>query len=435
MGLSGQNSSALSLPRSLTLSKPPPAKRSHLLCSNCLGELLYVRRLPPTQPSSSATDRHPRLLRWRSLPWTEPKENTDSARLCEPGHTHARLGQDIRTRTMSIEMEQAADAILQAAQEASLDELSEVDVDGDGSSSLSEIEYRDIPQDEDAEASDDRSNESEEENDSEAETERLEQSPNLGRTHKDVVLSSAVDGQIYERSPSKLNIQILADDQGDEEEDDALSDDEISVHESHKSSVHGEAAEPTTVGTSLEDSSGEGKRTLSAADADTRKRKRSIMAGSGLDDDIEEPLRKRTGSVMTSGNDYAIEEEEQPEEEGDTSNPISGNISGEEVGENEDEAPDEVEEPAVAEEEVPEVTEIIVTPKKRGRKKKKPVENGVSNHDEEQEALLEGTMVVNGEDETAENEGDEAEAALKNEEERKSCFSLQPLVISLTATQ
>jgi hypothetical protein len=320
---------------------------------------------------------------------------------------------------MSIEMEQAADAILHAAQEASLDELSDVEVDGDGSSSLSEIEYRDIPEDEEAEASDDHSNESEEENDSEAETERLEQSPNLARTHKDVVLSSANDGQIYERSPSKLDNQILADDQGDEDEEDALSEDDISVHESHKSSVHGE---PTTMGTSLEDSSGEGKRKLSAADADTRKRKRSIMAGSGLDDDIDEPLRKRTGSVMTTGNDYAVEDEEHPDEEGDTSNPISGNISGEDAGENEDDVADEVEEPTVAEEEVIEPTEITVSPKKRGRKKKKPVENGIGSHDEEQEALLEETTAVNGEDENAENEGDEAEAALKNEEERKSLF-------------
>jgi hypothetical protein len=179
---------------------------------------------------------------------------------------------------MSNEMEQAADAILQAAQEASLDELSEVEVDGDGSSSLSEIEYRDNPQDDDAEASDDRSNESDEENDSEAETERLEQSPNLSRTHKDVVLDSANEGQIYERSPSKLNKQILADDQGDDDEEEVLSDDDISLHESHKSSVHGDATEPTTAATSLEDSSGEGKRTLSVTDADTRKRKRSIMA-------------------------------------------------------------------------------------------------------------------------------------------------------------
>jgi hypothetical protein len=142
------------------------------------------------------------------------------------------------------------------------------------------------------------------------------------------------------------------------------------------------------------------------------------MAGSGLDDDIEEP-RKRTGSIMTPGDDYAVEDEEQPDEEGDTSNPISGNISGEEGGDNEDDVPDEVEEPAVAEEEAPETTEITVSPKKRGRKKKKPIENGVHSHDEEQEVPLEETTAVNGEDEIAENDGDEAEAAIKNEEERK----------------
>jgi hypothetical protein len=326
---------------------------------------------------------------------------------------------------MSIDMNRAADAILQAAQEASLDELSDVDVDGDGSSSLSEIEYRDIHQDEEAEASDDHSNDSDEENDSEAETEKLEQSPNLVRIHKDVVLTSDNEGQVYERSPSKLNNQILADDQGDEEEDDeALSDDDVSLHESHKSSVHGDAVEPTTVATSLEDSSGEGKRTVSAVDADTRKRKRSIMAGSGLDDDVEEPLPKRTGSVMTPGNDYVIDDEEHPDEEADTSNPISGNISGEEGGEQEDEVPDEADEPMVAEEEAPETIEIIVSPKKRGRKKKKPVENGINSHDEDQEAPLEETTLLNGDDENVENEGDEADVALKNEEERKWSFCL-----------
>lgn len=217
---------------------------------------------------------------------------------------------------------------------------------------------------------------------------------------------------------------MLADEDEDEEGEELLSDDEISVHGSQKSSAHGDAAEPTTVATSLEDSSGEGKRTLSAADADTRKRKRSIMAGSGLDDDMEEPSRKRTGSVMTPGNDYAIEDEDHPDE-GDTSNPISGNISGEEGGDNEDDAIDDAEQPAVTEDEVPETTEIIVSPKKRGRKKKKPVENGVGGHDEEQEALLGNNATVNGEDETAENDGDEAEAALRNEEESRSIYCLQ----------
>jgi len=43
-------------------------------------------------------------------------------------------------------MDQGADAILQAARETSLDDLSDVDVDPDGSSSLSEIEDKDADQ-------------------------------------------------------------------------------------------------------------------------------------------------------------------------------------------------------------------------------------------------------------------------------------------------
>ena len=419
MGLFGQNSSALT--RSpidqlhKTLTYTTRIVRASAVCAKTYLCATIIFRYRLTPQVSSPTE---------ICPGRNQKKTPTARGYVNTKLPHTRLGLDSLTRKMSNEMEQAADAILQAAQEASFGELSEVDVDGDGSSSLSEIEYHDNPQDEEAEASDDRSNDTDEENDSEAETERLEQSPNLTRIHKDVVLSSTNDDQIYERSPSKLDRQILADDQGDDEEEDALSDDEISVHESHKSSVHGEAAEPTTVATSLEDSPGEGKRTLSATDADTRKRKRSIMAGSGLDNDIEEPLRKRTGSIITTGDDYAVEDDELPDEEGDTSNPISGNISGEECGENEEDMPDEVEEPVVAEEEAPETTEITVSPKKRGRKKKKPVDNGVNSYDEEQEASLEETTAINGDDEIAENDGDEAEAAIKNEEERKSLFNL-----------
>jgi hypothetical protein len=332
---------------------------------------------------------------------------------------------------MSVDMEQAADAILQAAGQASSpDDLSDVDVDGDGSSSLSDIEDKDPDQDEDAEGSDELSNPSDDDNDSEAETERLEESPNKFRPHKDVVLNSHNDSQTYERSPSKLHNQITADDPEDEEDDDPLSDDDISLNESPdspKSSVHEDAErEVTTVPTSLEDSSVESKTMLSVADADTRKRKRSIMAGSGLDEDLDEPLRKRTGSVMTPGDEYAIEDDTNPEEEGGTSNPNSGNISGDEGGEaQEDEPQEDVEESAVAEDDPPETTDVPASPKRRGRKKKKAVENGIVIHVDPdaaaEAAALNGHEVPrNGEEETVDNEGDdEAEAVLKNEEERK----------------
>jgi len=321
-------------------------------------------------------------------------------------------------------MEQAVDAILQVArEEGSLTELSDVEIDGDGSSSLSEIEDKDGDQDEDAEGSDELSMISDDENDSEAETERLEESPNKFRQQQDLVMSSHGNSQTYEQSPSKLHKQIAPADLEDDDDDDPLSSDDISLNDpdSPKSSERGEPEpEPTTAATSLGDSSGEGKNLLSVADADTRKRKRSIMAGGAVDDDLEEPLRKRTGSVMTPGDDYAIEDDADPDEEGDLSNPISGNVSGDEGGAvQEDEVPEEIEEAIATEENNAEVPDIPISPKKRGRKKKKAAENGVGGHDD-----ADGDLAVNGDhevrngDEEADAEGDdEAEAAMRNEEE------------------
>ncbi|PQE24091.1 transcriptional regulatory dep1 protein [Rutstroemia sp. NJR-2017a BVV2] len=310
------------------------------------------------------------------------------------------------------------------------DDLSDVELEEeDRSSSLSEIEDKDAEQeqDDDAEASDDLSNPSDD-NDSEAETERLEESPHKLRVQKDVVLNSQNGSETYERSPSKLHKQIVADELDEDEEDgDALSDDDISApNDSPKSSSHEDIEldqNTTTAATSLNDSSGEGKRTLSTSDIDSRKRKRSIMAGSGLDDDMEEPLPKRTGSVMNPGDEYAIEDEVDVEK-GDTSNPISGNISGEENEEPQEDVPSAVAEEVVAEDEMAESVDTPISPKKRGRKKKKVLENGMHN-DEDVEALQNGSLINgggdarNGEDDNAENEGDdeEAELALRNEEE------------------
>ena len=333
--------------------------------------------------------------------------------------------QDIIKRIMSVANDRAgADAILQAAgANVSEDELSDVD----GSSSLSDIEDKDEEPDQELDGSDEElSNVYDEENDSEAETERLEESPNKIRTHQNVVLTTQNDGHIYNQSPSKLRSQLMPDHQDEEDDDDQLSDDEISLRQSPKSSLR-EEAEPPTAATSLEDSAGENKHVLSTIDVESRKRKRSIMAGSGLGDDDDGPLRKRKGSVVTSGDKYAVEDEDHADEEVDSSNPISGNISGdEEREEQEDEVPEEAAEPIAAEDEASEAVEISVSPKRRGRKKKNDSENGVS-HDEDAGIVADGDAAVNGEDETpnadeesAENEGDdEAEAALRNEEERK----------------
>jgi hypothetical protein len=329
-----------------------------------------------------------------------------------------------------IQIQTTVDSVIR--DEGSLDDdLSDVELEEeDRSSSLSEIEDKDAePElDDDAEASDDLSNPSDD-NDSEAETERLEESPHKLRVQKDVVLNSQNGSETYERTPSKLHKQIVADELCDDGRDgDALSDDDISApDDSPESSSHEDIEldqNTTTAATSLNDSSGEGKRTLSTSDIDSRKRKRSIMAGSGLDD-MEEPLPKRTGSVMNPGDEYAIEDEVDAEK-GDTSNPISGNISGEENEEPQEDVPLAVTEEVVAEDEMAESVDTPISPKKRGRKKKKVLENGMHN-DEDLDALPNGSLVNgggdarNGEDDNAENEGDdeEAELALRNEEECK----------------
>ncbi|EHL02435.1 hypothetical protein M7I_1512 [Glarea lozoyensis 74030] len=335
---------------------------------------------------------------------------------------------------MSVTMDQGADALLQAAlARPSPEELSDIEVDGDGSSSLSEIEDKDAEQDEDIEGSDDElsniSDDENEENDSEAETERLEESPNKFRPQKDVVLSSHNGNTSYDHTPSKLHNQITAEDQEDDDDDDEdpLSEAELSMDESPespKSSNHEDADEVPTAPTSLDDSSGENKNLLSI-ESDTRKRKRSIMAGSGLEEELGEPLRKRTGSVMKTGDEYAVDDDTQQEEDLDIEpNHLSGNISGDEGG--------VVIEDGLAEgiEEVLQATAVAagidtaVSPKKRGRKRRKGIENGVHNA-EEPENVLEAEAIVNGQDDlrrgeedNAENEGDdEADAAQKNEEE------------------
>jgi hypothetical protein len=339
-------------------------------------------------------------------------------------------------------MDQGADALLQAAlARPSPEELSDIEVDGDGSSSLSEIEDKDAEQEEDLEASDDElsnisdeDNEENDENDSEAETERLEESPNKFRPQQDLFLSSRNDNSTYEHTPSKLHHQMTADDQeDDDEEEDPLSDADLSVDESPespKSSTHEDAeVDRPTAPTSLDDSSVENKNLLSI-ESENRKRKRSIMAGSGLDEEIGEPLRKRTGSVMNTGDEYAIEDDAQQDDdvEVDESNPISGNISGDEGGAAlEDELVEEAEDNENTADEVAEIVDILVSPKKRGRKRRKGMENGDNNHVEDPENLPDADAILNGDDEerqaeedNAENEGDdEAEAAQRNEEERK----------------
>ncbi len=337
-------------------------------------------------------------------------------------------------------MERAANAILQAAHAASLGEPSDGEVDPDGSSSLSEIQDQDAEQDEEVEASDDLSNLSDQDNDSEAETERLEESPNKSRPHQDVVLSST-NNQTYQTSPSKLHNEITVDDPEDDDDEGPLVKNG-SIHESPnllKSSPPSQLDKPLAPpAASLEGLASEGAQLPSISDIDTKKRKRSILAD-GVDEDPSEPLHKRTGSVMTPGDDIVLENDINQVEQEQISTTATGNNDTSSGG-----APlvavqstAEVEETIAAEVVLPETPEVPTSPKRRGRKKRKPISNGIINHEEGPEVLLEAEVVLNGgnevknsEEEHADNEGDdEAEAALKNEEERE--FSVYSCMCSL----
>lgn len=318
----------------------------------------------------------------------------------------------------------AVDSII--PDEASADEeLSDVELEEDRSSSLSDIEDKDAEQEneDDAEASDDLSNSSEDD-DSEAETERLEESPHKLRVQRNLVLNSNNGTDSYERSPSKLHNQITADDAEEDEDDaDPLSDEDISLpHDSPKSSRHDDTEldpNPATVPTSLENSAGKGKRALSTSEIDSRKRKRSIMGSSGLDEDFDEPLPKRTGSIINQGDDYAIDDDLPVEE--DVSNTISGNISGEEGDGLQEEALVDATETIIPNDEITETPSIPVSPKRRGRKKKPALENG-TNIDDESDNVQNG-ILTNGEDDARNGEedhvegDDEADLVLKTEEE------------------
>ncbi|KAM0180062.1 hypothetical protein ACHAPF_002595 [Botrytis cinerea] len=331
-----------------------------------------------------------------------------------------------------IDVEPAVDSII--PDEASVDdELSDLEVEEDRSSSLSDIEDKDGEQDhdDDAEASDDLSNPSEDD-DSEAETERLEESPHKLRVQKNVVLNSRNGADSNERSPSKLHNQIMAD-EGEDDEDDAdqLSDEDIAIsNDSPKSSHHDDGEldrKSATARTSLEDSAGEGKRALSTSEIDSRKRKRSIMGRGGLEDDFDEPLPKRTGSIINQGDDFAIDDELPVEE--DASNTISGNISGEEGDGPQEQAPVNVTQTMLPDDDTIETAGIPASPKRRGRKKKKAVENG-TNIEDESDSLQNG-IITNGEDDTRNGEedqvdneeDDEADLVLKTEEELEKKIS------------
>ena len=216
---------------------------------------------------------------------------------------------------------------------------------GDGSSSLSEIEQEAEQDDIDDLDSEEASDDEEEENDSEAETERLHLSPSKDRAHKDVVMTA---NETFVRQPSNLHNEYGADqdDEDEEEEEDEdedmddapnnaqnddISDDELSLPDSPKSGAGDAVADdiddtesplkPVTTAPSAP------KDIMHAFDLTNKKRKRSRVLDRGTvgQTDGDEPPGKRRGSILPGEEDYPLDDEDVSER--GTPAPVSGELS------------------------------------------------------------------------------------------------------------
>jgi hypothetical protein len=327
----------------------------------------------------------------------------------------------------------------------------------DGSSSLSEIE--DGVDEDGRQHRNGALSEAIAENDSEAETERLENSPQRIRKRRNVVLSSRESVRSVERSPSKLAnetvFEALDNDQvdgvptdydvpmgGTDEreilEQDAngaekTEEDNSSTTGTNKSS--GPEPDPTTAPTSL-DSAGEGTKPASPPEIVGKKRKRTSPRNRSGSNELEgdEPARKRTGSIRGDAIGNRTDKQEDREaEDSDTvrynsTNTKANAINGDDVKSD----PELNERGATERDDEPSSTAKTAKSKKGKRKEKKSKTAAQSRLEMDQTDPADAADIdeANGEEPSSRNveeaangqeehegEVDEAEAALKNEEE------------------
>ncbi|TDZ53493.1 Transcriptional regulatory protein DEP1 [Colletotrichum sidae] len=281
--------------------------------------------------------------------------------------------------------------------------LSDVeDKDGEGES-LDGMQL-DPPQSNHDDALDSDSNLSEA-NDTEAETERLYDTPQAQR-HKDVVVNQFNDGQVFERTPSKLQKTFSVDGVEDGDDDDSLSDrDDVSMVSSHA-----DVASPSKPKKSTELPSSEG-----AADVlDSKKRKRSPVAESS---EPGQPSRKRTGSVVPQDQDQHKADAEMRDDEVPSTNSRNGDLSA-----TDDNIPDiPPVKRGVSRDSHSPVKDSTIT-KKITRNGSKRKGNAAENHDHDDEARDDGRAdeeLGPHDDDHVEHEGDDEGDVTHDEELEK----------------
>lgn len=126
-------------------------------------------------------------------------------------------------------------------------------------------------------------------NDTEAETERLYDTPRNQR-QRDVVVDQYNEGQVFEHTPSKLRSTNVLDDEKHHADAESLPDDAASEASERSDADESPSKVATTKDTSVDDDN-------HLHDSQDRKRKRSLATDGS---DPEQPLRKRTASVVAT---------------------------------------------------------------------------------------------------------------------------------------
>lgn len=313
-------------------------------------------------------------------------------------------------------------------------------VDADSSSNLSELEdksARDLGEDivannRDDEVAIDRSeilsNVSDGINDSEAETVHMEESSVKPLSPTDSNLAPSTKFSYNKITSYELRGFAVENLQGDEGEE-AHTSDKVLVDEfldSARNSIPNEADN-----INLEDPNTsitfevENKEVISKVSSDSRKRKRSILGVTVLGE-INEPLRKRTGSILAGCNGYFNEDEIAIEEI--SSNFVAENHSaGEERGAPGEESTEDAEEDAEKLNIATETPDTGSSSCKIGQKKKILYKPNVLNNEEDAENTVDQDSIVLGlnpktqEVDMPINEEDENDVAIRNDEaiERK----------------
>lgn len=284
-------------------------------------------------------------------------------------------------------------------------------------------------------------------NDSEAETERLYDTPpkntqgrGLVNGVKDAGGKQFIDRRNapFEPSPSKLQQQVRpAADAGDEgSDDDSLSDvdPDFSMpsilaarrRADRRRTKDRQSRSPSPSKHTPQTKVQEAKPAEDSTD--TRKRKRSSVAEQS---ELDQPLRKRTCSISPTDREFSADNTAAPDDEGASTNTRSGEHTGEEDSTGDREvAHDTKDEAAKSIEDTTTEPSRSRKPKRNGVRRRKSPDDGTEGLNEstpehgDRAATADEDTIRTGEEEQAEGDVDEeAEVALRNEEERMSILS------------